>query len=143
MSINGEYNGGNVGHPIVYWPGWEMNPARYSDQTDIMPLPIQPQHGRAWQMLQPQLSNGWQDTNYGKRMAYDDYLRLLSSSNSGPGNPPPLPGQGQQPMGSPMPSRIQQQQMISINTPDLATAQTGGTGMLAPGVNLSGRRYYG
>lgn len=140
---NTEYSPGPAGHPIVYWPGWITNPARYSDQPDIMPLPIVPVRHQTWTFYQPQLSNGWQQTNYGLRMSYDDYLRLLSSSASGPGYPPPMPGQGLQPQGSAMPSQLQQQQMISANAPLLANNQQGGTGVLAPGVNLAGRTYYG
>lgn len=132
---------GGSGHPIVFWPGWIDNTARRSPQTDVQPLPVQPVHFQAWPANQVQLSNGWQQTNYGKRMSYDDYLRLLSSSNSGPGAPKPLPGQGQQPQGGAIPSRVQLQNAIALNTP----ADNGnlGTGILGPGVNLSGRRYYG
>jgi hypothetical protein len=32
--------------------------------------------------MQIQLLNGWETTNYGKKMTYDDYLRLLSTKNS-------------------------------------------------------------
>ena len=97
--MNSDYIGKPVGHPLVNWPGWVDNDARYSVQPDIMPLPISPVHFQQWPGMQYQLSNGWQYTNYGQKMPYDDYLRMLSSSNSSPNNSRPrvLPGEGAQP----------------------------------------------
>jgi hypothetical protein len=140
---NTEYLGkaSEEGHPIVYWPGWQNNDARYSVQTDIMPLPISPVHFQNWPEMQFQLSNGWQYTNYGLRMPYDDYLRLLYSSTSSPGAPRPLPGQGYQPfaVGNPSDSQVQNQ----VFAPAAPSDYKGGVGILAPGVSLSGRTYYG
>lgn len=132
-----------IGRPIVYWPGWQQFPARASPQTDVNPLPIMPQHYRIWTFMQPQLSNGWQETNYGKRAPYDYYLRMLASSTSSPGNPRPMLGQGQSPTGQAIPSAVQLQRSISANAPPTTQNQTGGSGILAPGVNLNGRTFYG
>lgn len=129
------------GHPIVFWPGWINNSARYSVNPDIYPLPVQPVHHQTWPATQVQLSNGWQQTNYGKRMSYDDYLRLLYSSTSSPRAPVPMPGQKLQPQGNALPSRLQLQNAIGASTPQ-DNGQLG-TGILGPGVNLNGRRYYG
>lgn len=98
---NAEYNDEHVGHPIVYWPGWVDNDARYSVQTDINPIPISPVHFQQWPGMQYQLSNGWQETNYGKRASYDSYRRMLTSSLSNPNNVRPrvIPGEGRQPTG--------------------------------------------
>jgi hypothetical protein len=138
----------NVGRPVVIWPGWVTFDARYSPQTDINPLPIEPYRHASWPMMQPQLSNGWQQTNYGRRMSYDNYLTSMSSSASGPNfpkgkPPPPLPGQGFQPQGYASPSDIQLANQISLAAPPPSTVLQGGTGVLGPGVDLSTRRYYG
>lgn len=139
---------GNVGRPLVFWPGWTQFASRLSPQTDVNPLPIEITRAPIWEFVQPQLSNGWQQTNYGLRASYDDYLRMITASNSGPnyphGRPPtPLPGQGLAPTGYPSPSDIQLANGISRNAPPTTTNLNGGTGLLAPGVNLSGRGYYG
>lgn len=128
------------GHPIVFWPGYGINPARVNG-ADLSPLPVQPVHFQRWTAMQYQLSNGWQQTNYGRKASYDDYLRLLQSSATGPYAPKPLPGQGLQPQGGAVPSRIQLQNQVAANLP----TDNGnlGTGLLGPGVNLNGRRYYG
>lgn len=138
----GEYSGESRGHPVVYWPGWVTNEARYSTQPDIQPLPVSPIHFQTFPFIQIQLSNGWQQTNYGKKAAYDDYLRMLYSSNSSPGAPPPMPGQRLQAQGQPIPSRVQLQNQIAKNAPSDTGGQLG-TGILAPGVDLSARRFYG
>lgn len=99
---NAEYTGGaKVGHPIVHWPGWVDNDARYSVQTDINPIPISPVHFQQWPGMQFQLSNGWQFTNYGQKASYDSYRRMLTSSLSNPNNvrPSVIPGEGRQPTG--------------------------------------------
>lgn len=99
---NAEYHGGKkVGHPTTIWPGWVDNDARYSVQTDIIPIPISPVHFQQWAGMQYQLSNGWQFTNYGQKASYDGYRRMLTSSLSNPNNVQPriLPGEGRQPTG--------------------------------------------
>jgi len=113
--LNSEWQGKSNGRPIVYWPGWVMNDARFSSQTDINPLPIVPVHFQNWPEMQYQLSNGWQYTNYGERMAYDDYLRMLYSSNSSPGAPAPLPGEGTQPQQVAQVSQKTIQNTILVN----------------------------
>lgn len=98
-ATNSDYVGGGVGHPLVIWPGWVDNDARYSVQPDINPLPISPVHFQQWPGMQFQLSNGWQFTNYGQKTPYDDYRRMLTSSLSNPNNvrPKVIPGEGRQP----------------------------------------------
>jgi len=138
---NTDYLGKPVGNPVVKWPGWVDNDARYSVQTDINPMPIVPVHFQNWPDMQYQLSNGWQFTNYGQRMPYDDYLRLLYSSMSTPGAPAPMPGEGLQPQQKSMASQKQIQN--AIVAAQGSPASPGGTGIIAPGVNLSNRRFYG
>lgn len=132
-----------AGHPVVDWPGWQNNDARYSVQPDINPIPISPVHFTDWTGRQIQLSNGWALTNWGKRDPYDHYLRLLQSSNSGTSKAHPLVfrGNAQQPTGSPGPSTKQLQNQISNNAPSGNIGP--GAGKLAPGLSLTGRRYYG
>jgi hypothetical protein len=139
-----EYTGGGAGHPLVVFPGWVDNDARYSPQTDIMPLKIAPVHFTDWTGRQLQLSNGWQGTNYGKRDSRDFYLNQNFSSSSGPGKPKPYAqyGNRQQPTGFSPPSQMQIQGAVfnpAAPDPNLS----GGTGVLGPGVNLQNRRYYG
>lgn len=137
---NTDYTGGGVGHPITRWPGWVDNDARYSVQTDIIPIPISPVHFQQWPGMQYQLSNGWQFTNYGQKTPYDDYLRMLYSSISSPGAPRPLPGEGKQPTANSLVSQKTLQQQVIFNNEPLVTAGAGG---LNPGVSLGKRSYYG
>lgn len=135
-----DYHGGaKIGNPVYDWPGWQDNDARYSVQTDINPIPIVPVHFQQWPGMQPQLSNGWQNTNYGKRDSYDDYLRLLYSTTSYPKPPKPMPYTAGSPTTVANPSQLQQQSLMPNQV------NLGGTGVLAPGVaaGLSQRRYYG
>jgi hypothetical protein len=127
-----------TGHPITYWPGWQNNDARFSVQTDINPLPITPVHFQNWPEMNFQLSNGWQYTNYGQRMPYDDYLRMLFSSTSSPGAPAPMRGQGQQPTANGLVSqKTLQNTMLAPQT----STGSGGAGTLnAP---LGRRTFYG
>lgn len=136
---NGEYlNGRSVGHPITRWPGWVDNDARYSVQTDIIPIPVSPVHFQQWPGMQYQLSNGWQYTNYGQRAPYDTYRRMLYSSTSSPRAPAPMPGEGLQPFQKSMVSQKTIQNTVLVNRePD----NSGGAGVLnAP---LGRRTYYG
>jgi hypothetical protein len=144
-ALNSEASGEGAGHPIVNWPGWVTNDARYSSQPDIMPLPIAPVHFVSWPFRQIQLLNGWELTNFGKRQSYDYYLNQLQSSASNPmSNPKPssLKGNRQQPTAYAPPSQLQIQN--GVFTPVGNQPQSGGgTGVLAPGVSLEGRRFYG
>jgi hypothetical protein len=129
-----------IGHPLTVWPGWVDNDARYSVQTDIIPIPISPVHFQNWTEMNYQLSNGWQLTNYGARMPEDDYLRMLYSSNSSPGYPKPMPGERVQPTANGLVSqKTLQNTMLVSNIPD----NTNGAGVLNPGVSLAGRTYFG
>jgi hypothetical protein len=129
------------GHPIPVFPGYGTNSAR-NNGADLEPIPITPVRAQNWPGMQVQLCNGWDKTNYGKKMEYDDYLRMLTDSSTkarsyllptsglGPSavNPGPAPGNVQ--------SMIQTTSGSQPNTP-------GGPGFIASGVNLSGRGYYG
>lgn len=112
--LNSEHT---IGHPIVIWPGWQNNDARYSVQPDIIPIPISPVHFQQWPGMQYQLSNGWQFTNYGQRMSYDFYRRMLTSSTSNPNNVRPrvLPGEGTQPTLNTLVSTKTIQSTIFVN----------------------------
>lgn len=68
------------GHPLTVFPGYGVNPAR-NNGADVEPIPITPVKHQNWPEMQIQLKNGWADTNFGHKMSYDDYLRLLTSSN--------------------------------------------------------------
>jgi hypothetical protein len=130
-----------VGHPIVVWPGWGVNPARWS-AADINPLPIQPLHYGNFTATQTQLLNGLQLSNFGKRAAYDDYLRLVDSSSANAGNKGMKQLQpGFKPAGARQPSAKQLQQMIQQNAPSTSPDPTGGVGIFANGVPV--RNYYG
>lgn len=69
-----------IGHVLYPFPGYGVNPAR-NNGTDIEPIPITPVKHQNWPEMQIQLSNGWMNLNFGRKMSYDDYLRLLTSSN--------------------------------------------------------------
>lgn len=68
------------GHPLYQFPGYGVNQAR-NNGTDLEPIPITPVKHQNWPEMQIQLSNGWALTNFGRKISYDDYLRLLTSSN--------------------------------------------------------------
>jgi hypothetical protein len=129
---------GENGDRLFIFPGYGTNAARYNG-ADLEPIPISPVRGQNWPEMQIQLSNGWMRTNYGKKLAYDDYLRLLRAENGTAGTRV-LPGQGRQVMQGPGASQTQQFMMQSAgNQP----RSPGGTGMIAEGVDLSNRRFYG
>lgn len=133
------------GHPIpaqtVATPFYGVNPARNNGQ-DLEPIPITPVRGQNWPEMQIQLRQGWAYTNYGKKLSYDDYLRLLNEAhpnkahagsaqfvNKGPNwRIGPAPGN--------VNSMVSQTSGSQPNTP-------GGPGFLAADVNLAGRGYYG
>lgn len=138
--VSAEY--AEAGHTVPQFYGYGVNPAR-NNGADIEPIPITPVRGQNWPEMQIQLKNGVGTLSFGKKLAYDDYLRLLTDSASkqrhyllphpsglGPaaGKPGPAPGNVQS----------------MINTTSGAQPSTpGGPGFLASGVNLSGRNYYG
>lgn len=144
-AFHSDYNDGkNKTHPVIVWPGWRDNDARYSVQTDINPVPISPVHFQSWPGMQVQLLNGWELTNYGGiAVPYNHYLQKAGGgSGTYPKAPKPLPGQGLQPQGNSPPSQLQIQNALTAQSNQNGV---GFTGALAPGVQeaLAGRRYYG
>jgi hypothetical protein len=124
------------------FPGYGVNSAR-SNGADLEPVPITPVRGQNWPGMQIQLSNGWQHTNYGKKISYDGYLRLLtdSSTRSRRYLTPKPSGLGPNATHSgPAPSNVQQ--MIN-QTSGAQPDSPGGPGFLSGNVDLGGRRYYG
>jgi len=113
---------------MVVFPGYGVNPAR-ANGADIEPLPINPVHGQSWPGMQVQLSNGWMRTCYGRRLSYDDYLRLLRAEN-GIAGVRTLPGQGLQRIQGPGPAQISTSFIVPSAT------VSGGVGQLADGVVL-------
>lgn len=130
--------GGELGDRLYVFPGYFPNQAR-NNGADLEPIPISPVRGQQWPGMQIQLSNGWMRTNYGKKIRYDDYLRLLRAENGVAGTRV-LPGQGRQVMNGPGPNQTQQMMMATAGS---QPRNPGGVGMLADGVDLSGRRFYG
>lgn len=68
------------GHPLYPFPGYGTNQAR-NNGADLEPIPITPVRNQNWPEMQIQLYSGWDTLSFGKKMGYDDYLRLLTSSN--------------------------------------------------------------
>lgn len=131
---------GKVGNPVVVWPNWITNQAR-NNGADIWPTPFVPRrHGNVAfaETGMIQLNNGWSGTNFGKRMDYDNYLRLLTTSSAGPGKNEVLPGK--QPVSY---RQVSQDQLQTMQSAMANPPNGGGTGVLAPNVDLSGRTYYG
>jgi hypothetical protein len=122
---------------LVVFPGYGVNPARLNG-ADREPVPISPVHGQSWPGMQVQLRNGWGITSFGRRLTYDDYLRMLTAATgNAPGKPRSiLPGQGAQHMQGPGAKQY-------MNSLPQANTTKGGVGLLAPGVDLGERRYYG
>lgn len=130
----------DVGHPTYQFQGYGVNPARYNG-ADVEPIPITPVRGQNWPGMQVQLSNGWMLTNYGLRMSYDSYLRMLSEKPSVAGRTMLTPGPTQKQFkGGMSPANFQQ---ILDNGPGNQPQTGGGPGTLAPNVSLAGRAYYG
>lgn len=127
-----------AGDKLFYFPGYGVNRARYNG-ADIEPIPISPVRGQQWPGMQIQLSNGWMRTNYGQKLRYDDYLRLLRVENGRAGTRI-LPGQGRQVMQGPGANQTQQMMMATAGS---QPRYGQGVGVLADGVDLTGRRYYG
>ncbi len=137
-----DYSGGTVpGNTVAFFAGYGVNPAR-SNGEDIEPIPITPVRGQNWPEMQVQLCNGWDKTNYGKKMSYDDYLRLLTDSSTKARTyliPQPAGISGAQRPG-PAPANVDS--MINL-TSGAQPLSPGGPGFLAAGVDLGGRRNYG
>jgi hypothetical protein len=68
------------GHPLTVFPGYGTNQAR-NNGADLEPVPITPVKHQNWPEMQIQLDNIVGRLNFGKKMSYDDYLRLLTTSN--------------------------------------------------------------
>lgn len=68
------------GHPLYVFPGYGVNQAR-NNGTDLEPIPITPVKHQNWPEMQIQLDNVVGRLNFGRKMAYDDYLRLLTTSS--------------------------------------------------------------
>lgn len=129
-----------VGNPVVIWPGWGVNDAR-NNGADINPLPVQVLHYGNWTATQVQLKNGLELSNFGRREDYQDFRKLLYSSSSSTSKGPRQVLPGFKPSGAVQPSNVQLAQMISNGAPN--QSGLGGTGEIAPGVDLSNRRFYG
>jgi hypothetical protein len=147
-SWGAEYTGveGCTGHPIpvgtVAAPFYGVNAARLNG-SDIEPIPITPVRGQNWPEMQIQLNNGWGTLSFGKKLSYDDYLRLITDSatknrNFLIPNPSGLGPAAQRP--GPAPGNVQQ---LINNGAGKQPNTPGGPGFLAGNVNLSGRTYYG
>ncbi len=81
-SWGAEYTGagGTPGNKVAVFLGYGVNPARGNGE-DVEPIPITPVRGQNWPEMQIQLRNGWETTCMGKRLDYDDYLRMLTASS--------------------------------------------------------------
>lgn len=128
---------GNKGHGIPVFNGYGVNPAR-NNGADLEPIPVTPVRKQNWPEMQVQLRNGWESTNMGKRITYDDYLRLLSKSE--PDKTYLIPSGSGNIRTGPAPSNVQS--MIQT-TSGSQPKSPGGPGFLAGDVSLAGRRYYG
>jgi hypothetical protein len=148
-SWNGDYTGAqycDAGHEVpvqtVASAFYGVNAAR-NNGADIEPIPITPVRQQNWPGMQIQLRNGWGTTSFGRKLSYDNYLRLLTDSATKNRhyllpNPSGLGPAAQRP--GPAPGNVQSM----IATTAGAQPQTpGGPGFLASGVDLTGRNYYG
>ncbi len=137
-----EYAGSRAGNTnkLAVFLGYGVNPARNNGE-DIEPIPITPVRYQNWPEMQIQLCNGWDKTNYGKKMSYDDYLRMLTASSEKSRNfLLPSSGVGHAANPGPAPSNVQSMiDTTSGNQPQ----SPGGPGFMAGHVDLGGRRYYG
>jgi hypothetical protein len=128
------------GHELYVFPGYGVNQAR-NNAADLEPIPITPVKHQNWPEMQIQLSNGWALTNFGKKLSYDDYLRLLTSSNEmarsylSPGTKGTA--LGNQRIG-PSPLNVQANAQAG---PGSQPSNPGGPGQLVG--SLGNRRYYG
>lgn len=145
----GDYTGAeycDAGHPVstgnVASSFYGVNPARYNG-ADIEPVPITPVRGQNWPEMQIQLRNGWGTLSFGRKLSYDDYLRLLTDSATKNRHyliPKPA-GIGPNAL-TPGPSPYNVQSYIA-QTSGNQPQSPGGPGFLAHNVDLTGRNYYG
>lgn len=140
------YRRNSDGHPIpaqtVASPFYQVNPARWNG-ADVEPIPVTPVRKQNWPEMQVQLRNGWGTTNFGRKISYDGYLRLLTDSASKNRHyliphPSGLGPHAQRP--GPAPANVSQ--MIANGAGSQPT-NPGAPGQMASGVDLSGRSYYG
>lgn len=137
-------NNNAIGHPVVIWPGWVTNDAR-NNGADVNPLPIVPLHYGNWAAMQVQLKNGLELSTFGNKDSYTQYLRLnrllYSSASRNSKEARQIAPNTLYPNGISQPSMIQLANMVTAGAPN--ADDTGGTGQLAPGIDLSQRAYYG
>lgn len=147
---NGDYNGSmydrTIGHPVpvgtIAVPFYGTNGAR-NNGADLEPIPITPVRGQNWPEMQIQLKNGWGQTSFGHKLSYDDYLRLLTdSATKNRKYLIPQPSSAGRAGNTPGPAPANVNQMI-VNFAGAQPSAPGGPGLIASGVNLSGRTYYG
>lgn len=133
-------NKNGIGNPVVIWPGWVTNQAR-NNGADVNPLQIVPLHYGNFAAYQTQLFNGLQLSDFGLKNSYQGYLSKLYSSASmnTKGQRQTLPSV--HPSALSPPSQVELAQMVTAAAPN--ESNTGGTGQLAPGVDLTNRRFYG
>lgn len=136
-----EHTGHKVSTGTVNQPFYQVNDARYNG-ADLEPVPITPVIGQNWPEMQIQLRNGWGTTSFGKKLTYDNYLRLLTDSASKNRNyliPNPA-GLGPS-AGRPGPAPANFQNLV--DQAGQVPRNPGGPGHIADHVLLTGRRYYG
>jgi len=144
----GDYTGAmycDSGHGVstgtIAQPFYGVNGAR-NNGSDVEPVPITPVRAQNWPEMQIQLKNGWGSLSFGKKLSYDDYLRLMTDSATknrtylipkpaGIGPSALRPG--------PAPSNVNQ---LIQNSAGQQPQSPGGPGMIASGVNFAGRREY-
>lgn len=145
----GDYTGAmycETGHEVpvqtVGRPFYGVNAAR-NNGADIEPIPITPVRAQNWPEMQIQMHTGWDSLSFGRKLSYDSYLRMLTDSATKQRNyliPSPS-GIGPS-AGRPGPAPANVNQLIQ-NGPGQQPPSPGGPGMIASGVNFSGRTYYG
>jgi len=134
--------GHGVSTGTIAQPFYGVNGAR-NNGSDIEPVPITPVHGQNWPEMQIQLKNGWGSLSFGKKLSYDDYLRLMTDSATKQRTyliPHPA-GIGPS-AGKPGPAPSNVNQLIQ-NSAGQQPPNPGGPGMIASGVNFSGRTFFG
>jgi hypothetical protein len=128
------------GHPIYPFPGYGVNLARLN-AADLEPIPITPVKYQNWPEMQIQLLNGWAGTNWGRKIAYDDYLKQLTTSSE-MARSYLAPGRNGVALGNQRigPSPLNVTQWMQAG-PGSQPQAPGGPGQLAGA--LGDRRYYG
>lgn len=134
------------GHPVstgtVSHPFYGTNAARYNG-ADLEPVPITPVRQQNWPEMQIQLKNGWGALSFGKKLSYDDYLRMMTDSATKTRSYLiPQPSSAGRAGNTPGPAPGNVTQMIQATSGGQPN-NPGAPGMIAANVNLTGRRYYG